>query len=135
MYGASDTMIPSAIEAIKLRTSVRTYQARQLETQALQALRDLCQEPRRGPFGNAVRCALISLNDAGKSELKQLGTYGMIKGAPLFLAGAIWAVGEDFHSIALLQHALGVITAVLAYLMGKRLFSPLAGLIGGGIGE
>jgi 4-amino-4-deoxy-L-arabinose transferase-like glycosyltransferase len=52
-------------------------------------------------------------------------------GYPLFLAGTIWGVGEDFHSIALVQHALGVITAILAYLIGKRLFSPLAGLIAG----
>src|SRR5688572_23819678 len=52
-------------------------------------------------------------------------------GYPLFLAAAIWWVGEDFHSIALVQHALGVITAVLAYLIGQRLFSPLAGLVAG----
>jgi 4-amino-4-deoxy-L-arabinose transferase-like glycosyltransferase len=52
-------------------------------------------------------------------------------GYPLFLTGAIWTVGEDFHSIALIQHLLGVITAILAYLIGKRLFSPLAGLIAG----
>jgi nitroreductase len=82
-------MIQSAIEAIKLRTSVRSYQGRELETQALQALRDLCREPRRGPFGNAVRFALISLNEAEKSELKQLGTYGMIRGASWYLAAAV----------------------------------------------
>jgi 4-amino-4-deoxy-L-arabinose transferase-like glycosyltransferase len=52
-------------------------------------------------------------------------------GYPLFLAGAIWTVGEDFHSIALLQHILGIITSVLAYLIGKRLFSPVAGFVAG----
>jgi hypothetical protein len=52
-------------------------------------------------------------------------------GYPLFLAAAIWSVGEDFHSIALIQHLLGVITAILAYLIGRRLFSPLAGLVAG----
>jgi hypothetical protein len=52
-------------------------------------------------------------------------------GYPLFLAGVIWSVGEDFHSIALIQHLLGVITAVLAYLIGKRLFSPVAGFVAG----
>ena len=52
-------------------------------------------------------------------------------GYPLFLAGTIWSVGEDFQSIALIQHFLGVITAGLAYLIGRRLFSPLAGLVAG----
>ncbi len=52
-------------------------------------------------------------------------------GYPLFLAATIWSVGEDFQTIALIQHILGVITAVLAYLIGRRLFSPLAGLVAG----
>ncbi|MFN0074199.1 MAG: ArnT family glycosyltransferase [Chloroflexota bacterium] len=52
-------------------------------------------------------------------------------GYPLFLAATIWAVGEDFHSIALIQHMLGIITAGLAFLLGKQLFSPLAGLVAG----
>src|SRR5574341_1413945 len=38
-------------------------------------------------------------------------------GYPLFLAGTIWSVGEDFQSIALIQHLLGVITAGIAYLV------------------
>ncbi|HEX3244508.1 MAG TPA: glycosyltransferase family 39 protein, partial [Chloroflexota bacterium] len=52
-------------------------------------------------------------------------------GYPLFLAGTIWSVGEDFQSIALIQHLLGVITAGLTYLLARRLFSPVAGLVAG----
>jgi nitroreductase len=92
-------MITSAIEAIKLRTSVRSYRDRELEPAALQALRDLCQEPRSGPFGNAVRFSLISLDEAGKAEVKQLGTYGVIKGASWYIAASVAAAPgamEDF---------------------------------------
>ena len=96
-------MITSAIEAIKSRTSVRSYQERELETQALQALRDMCKETKRGPFGNAVRFALIALNEAEKSELKQLGTYGMIKGASLFIAGAVAAAPGAMEDLGCLM--------------------------------
>ncbi len=92
-------MTPSAIEAIKLRTSVRSYQEKELEPSALQALREELKDPRRGPFGTIVRFSLISLDEAGKAELKQLRTYGVIKGAPLFITGAVTAAPramEDF---------------------------------------
>ena len=94
-------MIPSAIEAIKRRTSVRSYQARGLAAQTLQALRELLAKPRSGPFGNAVRFELISLDQAGRDEVRRLGTYGVIKGASQYIAAAVGAAPrgmEDFGS-------------------------------------
>jgi hypothetical protein len=83
------TMLHSDIEAIKARTSVRSYQGRAIDPAALASLRDLVRRPRTGPFGNAVRFALLSLNETEKSELKQLGTYGVIRGASWYLAAAV----------------------------------------------
>ena len=49
-------------------------------------------------------------------------------GYPLFLAGAILLVGDDLRGIVLLQHLLGVGTAVLAYVLGRLTFGRLVGL-------
>jgi hypothetical protein len=81
--------MPSAIEAIKLRTSVRTYQDRAIDPVALASLREFVRQPKTGPFGTTVRFSLISLDQTVKSELKQLGTYGVIRGASWFLAAAV----------------------------------------------
>jgi nitroreductase len=52
-------------------------------------LRAFFRENTRGPFGNALRFELIDLTEAERAELKSLGTYGVIKGAGLFIAGAV----------------------------------------------
>lgn len=50
---------------------------------------------------------------------------------PLFLAGSLKLFGEDLQAIVLLQHLLGVGTAVLTYLLGKLTVGRLAGLLAG----
>lgn len=82
-------MIHSAIEAIKLRTSVRSYQDREIDPAALASLRGFVLRSLTGPFGSAVRFALVSLDEAGQDEVKRLGTYGVIRGASLFLTAAV----------------------------------------------
>ena len=52
-------------------------------------------------------------------------------GYPLLLAGTIWLLGEDLQAIAFVQHVAGVLTAVLAYLIGRRVYGRLAGLLAG----
>jgi nitroreductase len=52
-------------------------------------LRAFFRENSRGPFGNLVRFELVDLTEAERAELKSLGTYGVIKGASLFIAGAV----------------------------------------------
>jgi 4-amino-4-deoxy-L-arabinose transferase-like glycosyltransferase len=57
---------------------------------------------------------------------------------PLFLSGALLLTGDDLRGITLLQHLLGVVTAALAYLLGRlatsyvaagRLLGIVAGLL------
>src|SRR5919198_996209 len=50
---------------------------------------------------------------------------------PLFLAGAMAAFGEDLMAIAFAQHLLGILSAVLAYLIGRKTFGRGAGLAAG----
>ncbi|MDP8923013.1 MAG: glycosyltransferase family 39 protein [Chloroflexota bacterium] len=50
-----------------------------------------------------------------------------------FLAGALLLVGDDLRGIILLQHLLGVGTAVLTYVLGRLAFGRLVGLGAGAL--
>ena len=128
-------MIPSAIEAIKTRTSVRSYQDRELEPQTLQALRDMLNGPRSGPFGNAVKCSLIALDGAGKAEVKRLGTYGVIKGAAWYIAaaaaiapGAMEDIGCCLEDVIIRCTQLGLGTCWLGGSFNRAGFAKRIGL-------
>src|SRR3954469_5396343 len=45
-------------------------------------------------------------------------------GYPLLLAGALMLVGDDLRGIVLLQHLLGIVTAGLAYGLGRLVAGP-----------
>jgi len=83
----------SAIQAIKLRTSQRTYDGRPLEPNARAVLQATLRHPPRTPFGNTVR--VVVLDTVANGEEVHLGTYGVIRGARSFLAGA---VRQDVHA-------------------------------------
>lgn len=50
---------------------------------------------------------------------------------PLFLTGAMATFGEELLAVAFAQHLLGILSAVLIYLIGKRTFGLVAGLVAG----
>ena len=50
---------------------------------------------------------------------------------PLFIAAVVLRVGEDLSALALAQHALGVVTALLVAWLGLRLYGPWTALLGG----
>lgn len=50
---------------------------------------------------------------------------------PAFLAGAISVLGEELLAVAFAQHLLGVLMAVLTYILGRLTFGRVAGLLGG----
>ena len=81
--------IPSPIETIKQRISCRSFDGRPLDNNMKERLRAFFLENTRGPFGNLLRFELIDLAEAERAELKSLGTYGVIKGVSLFIAGAV----------------------------------------------
>ena len=85
-------MMFSIIEVIKQRHSDRAYSGRKVEEGLKKDILDYALGMGKGPFGNTVRFQLVeslSADGGAAAELKQLGTYGMIKGASLYLAGAV----------------------------------------------
>jgi hypothetical protein len=86
-------------DAIKKRISCRTYKSFPLKDDDHQKLNDFLLTNVRGPFGNRVRFQIIDLAVRERDEIKTLGTYGFIKGARVFIVGAVtkgeWAM-EDY---------------------------------------
>lgn len=74
---------------IRKRISCRTYSAKPLEAELRRKFADLVAAEHTGPFGNKPIFRLIDLDMASAEEWKNLGTYGVIKNARLFLAGKI----------------------------------------------
>lgn len=79
----------SIIETIRVRRSCRTYSDEPLEPQKLSELREFLQANVTGPFGGSLRFRLVDTDELTSAERRPLGTYGVIRGAKLFIAGAV----------------------------------------------
>ena len=75
------------IETIKIRKSCRTYSSRAIEPETLVELKQFLASNTKTPFGSKVRFHLINFNEMEIGELKNLTTYGVIKGARQFIVG------------------------------------------------
>ena len=71
----------SIIETIQKRHSVRNYSSKGIEKEKIQQITDYIKSNSKGPLGNTVRFQVVDCSDYNKDQLKELGTYGMIKGA------------------------------------------------------
>lgn len=79
----------SIIEIIGERHANRTYQKKPISDNHRDMLDAFCASAVRGPFGTGARFRLIAATDEDSASLKDLGTYGVIKNAAGFIAGAI----------------------------------------------
>jgi nitroreductase len=79
----------SIFEVIKKRYSVRSYIDKAVEKEKLQKIGDCLCEIKNGPLGSGVRFGIVDATDYEQGELKKLGTYGMLKGPRIFIAGAV----------------------------------------------
>lgn len=77
------------MEKVRQRRSVRSYDGREVGEEVTERLRYFFTEYGAGPFGTAVRFELLDLCSVSHRELRSLGTYGMIRGASLFILGAV----------------------------------------------
>jgi nitroreductase len=77
------------IDAMRRRVSVRSYADRPVEQSVKESIRGLLEAHNTGPFGNRARLSLIDLSDVEQAETRQLGTYGFIRGARLYVAGVV----------------------------------------------
>lgn len=76
-------------EIIRERSSWRSYDGRPLEPRDRKRLEKFVAALKAGPFGGRVRLQLVEASAGDRAELKTLGTYGMVRGARTFLAGAV----------------------------------------------
>jgi nitroreductase len=75
------------IEAIERRRAVRTYSRQPVTGETKEGIRRLLREL-TGPFEGRVRLELIEKKEVAAKEGVKLGTYGVVVGASLFVAGA-----------------------------------------------
>ena len=80
------------VEAIKSRTSVRTYSDKQVEEEVLGKVEEILKDT-QNPFGAKVRFGLL---EAGK-EKARLGTYGFIKGQKYYISGCLEKGEKDLE--------------------------------------
>ena len=114
-------------EVVKMRYSVRTYANKPLPLEIVAQLEAYIQTL-SNPFSEGLAFKLIELAHAVNA--KQLGTYGMIKGAGHFVgvtvkdsAGALEAVGYEFEQLILFAASLGLGTCWLGGTFNKGGFA------------
>jgi nitroreductase len=100
-------------EIIRARSSWRSYDGRPLEPEDRARLEEFVAALGPGPFGGRVRLALVEASAGAIAELKKLGTYGMVRGARTFLAGAIKQAPMDIEDYGyVLERAVLYATAL-----------------------
>ncbi len=77
------------IGLIRKRYSCRTYDGEPIVAQVQHQLQTFLDRESRAPFGTRVRLALIAAAKDDQTAVRRLGTYGFIKGATAYVAGAI----------------------------------------------
>ncbi|HWQ77929.1 MAG TPA: nitroreductase family protein, partial [Anaerovoracaceae bacterium] len=117
-------------EVIEKRYSVRSYSGKEIEGEKLQKIRGCFDENKKGPFGSDVRFEIVDATDYEQDELKKFGTYGMIKGPRVFIAGAVRknkTAMEDFgycmEKIILMATSLGLGTCWLGGSLNRSTFA------------
>ena len=120
----------NALEAVKKRVSIRSYDSSPVSGPIRSELDSFCEAMNSGPFGNAVRFQLLNLEPLGRDELRRLGTYGVIKGANLYVLGAAKEGSRNFEdfgycmeNIILKATALGLGTCWLAGTFKRSAFA------------
>ena len=76
-------------DLIRRRYSCRSYEPQPIPEDCRLALSAYMAANATGPFGGEVRLALIAATQEDDSALRGLGTYGFIRGATGYIAGAI----------------------------------------------
>ncbi len=79
----------SMIELMKIRTSSRNYDKRTIEPKKRRQIEDYLSSNKKGPLGSTLRFQLFGFAEGEQGQTENLGTYGIIKGAPLFITGAV----------------------------------------------
>ena len=79
----------SMVETMLKRVSCRTYLSESVEYEKKQEIREILQKHTRGVFGNEVYFKLVDYSDLNEEIIRSLSTYGVIKGASLYVLGKV----------------------------------------------
>lgn len=121
-------MSGNLIQSIRTRRSWRTYSPQPVEPEKIESLRSFFAGLGRPPFGSEARFRIIDLTPDGPGKVS--GTYGVIKGAGTFLAGAVRQDPMDledfgylFEKIILFATRLELDTCWMGATFSRSLFS------------
>jgi nitroreductase len=125
-------------DIISQRISVRSYSERAVEESLRDELVRICSNPGHGPFKAPVRFKMLDMDPLEKAELKALGTYGVIKGANLYILaaveegpGALDDIGYLLEKIILQATAAGLGTCWLGGTFRRSAFAAKMNLLPG----
>lgn len=119
------------IEIISRRTSVRTYQDREISRDNFDVLEKILAEAsnKPGPFGHRSRYHIVMLDGKESYKGEKLGTYGFIKGHNGFIAAicsrndeAIIDLGYSFEKVIIKMTDLGLGTCWLGGTFSRESF-------------
>jgi len=125
----------SIIESIKMRTSSRNYDEKTIEPEKRRQIENYLSLNEKGPFGCTVRFQLLDYAQGGQDQTENLRTYGVIKGARLFIVGAVISADkamEDYgycmEKNILMATSLGLGTCWLGGTFKRSSFAKKIGL-------
>jgi nitroreductase len=123
------------LDAMRMRTSCRSYDGAPLTDGERRGLSAAIAALPAGPFGGRLRARLIEGDEAARLSGLRLGTYGVIRGAPAYLAAAIddgpramEDFGFGFECLVLHATALGLGTCWLGGTLRRGAFGAALGL-------
>ena len=124
----------SIIETIARRVSTRTFSDLPIGGQMRQRLADFLASNTSAPFDSQVRFQLIDLSESESAQTTNLATYGVIRGAKLFIVGAVERAekamqdyGYCMEKNVLLATSLGLGTCWLGGFFNRSLASSRIG--------
>ncbi len=119
-------------ELIESRSSWRSYTSKPLKPELRSQIIDYIDQQAQGPLGHTTRFQLIEKDDPLRIDNASFGTYGFIKNARNFIAGAVekgtrhWEdYGYNLEKIILKMTDLGLGTCWLGGTFKRSEFGPL----------
>jgi nitroreductase len=100
-------------ELVRQRYSCRHYLDTPIDDERRRLLEEVLESCQTGPFGTLVRFGLIAATGQDTDALRGLGTYGAIKGATAFLAGAVGPGAKNLEDWGYLMEAIILFAADL----------------------
>lgn len=100
------TFSKPVVDLIRRRSSCRTYLVQPIEPSLQHQLTNFAATLGPGPIGGTARFQLIAADPDDSAALRNLGTYGFIKGATAFMVGATRDGEEKLEDFGFLMEKL-----------------------------